>query len=147
MSIQTDGYQTKIVFTSDTLSSAEEALQFEIKELTPPGVSGGGAIDTTTMANTTWRTAMNKSLKSLLPMNMVIAYDTELWDGMVAMCNDNQLIKIIFPDDSELEFWGFVDEFVPNAQIEGEQPTANVAIIPTNYDEDASAESGPSYTD
>jgi len=147
MSIQTDGYQTKIIFTSSALSSAEEALQFEIKEITPPGVSGGGGIDTTTMSNKTWRTFLPKSLKTLLPFSMVIAYDTELYDGMIAMCNDNQEIFITFPDDSVLTFWAYVDEFVPNAQIEGEQPTASVTIIPTCYDEDDSEESDPVYTD
>lgn len=147
MSIQRDGYQMKIVFTSSSLTSAEEALQFEIKELTPPGVSGGGAIDITTMSNTTWRTSYPKSLKSLMPLSMVIAYDTELYDGMIAMCNDNQLIKLIFPDDSELEFWGFVDEFIPNAQIEGDQPTANVTIIPTLWNADLDEETSPDYSD
>lgn len=147
MSIQTDGYQTKIIFTSASLSSAEEALQFEIKELTPPGVSGGGGIDITTMSNETWRTMAAKALKTLTPLSMVIAYDTELYDGMIDMCNDNQEIFVDFPDDSRLTFWGFVDEFLPNAQVEGEQPTANVTVIPTNYDEDAAAEDGPDYAD
>ena len=147
MTIQRDGYQTKINFTSSSLSSSEEGLQLEIKELSPPGVSGGGPIDITTMSNLTWRTSYPKSLKTLLPLNMVIAYDTELYDGMIAMCNDNQLIQITFPDDSELEFWGFVDEFVPNAQVEGEQPTASVTIQPTLFSEDTDAELAPDYTD
>jgi len=147
MSIQTDGYQTRITFTSDALSSAEEALQFEIKELTPPGVSGGGAIDISTMSNETWRTFAAKSLKTLTPFSIVIAYDTALYEGMIDMCNDNQEIFITFPDDSVLTFWAYVDEFVPNAQIEGEQPTATVNIIPTCFDEDAGEEDGPDYTD
>lgn len=147
MAIQTDGYQTKIAFTSASLSSAEEGLQFEIKELSPPGVSGGGSIDLTSMVNTTWRTFAAKSLKTLMPMSLVIAYDPELYDGMIAMCNDNQEIVITFPDSSFLTFWGYVDEFVPNAQVEGEQPTANVTIIPTNVDANADAEDGPYYTD
>ena len=147
MTIQRDGYQTKINFTSSSLSSAEESLQLEIKELSPPGVSGGGPIDITTMSNSTWRTAYPKSLKTLLPLSMVIAYDTELYDGMIAMCNDNQLIQITFPDESELEFWGYVDEFVPNAQVEGEQPTASVTIQPTCFSEDTAAEIDPDYSD
>ena len=99
------------------------------------------------MSNSTWRTAYPKSLKTLLPLSMVIAYDTELYDGMIAMCNDNQLIQITFPDESELEFWGYVDEFVPNAQVEGEQPTASVTIQPTCFSEDTAAEIDPDYTD
>ena len=146
MAILNDGYQTTITFTSSQISSGVTISNImEEKEVPPPGIAGGGAIDTTSMRNSAWRTAAAKSLKSLQPITLVVAYDPDLYDEMINMVNDNQEITITFPDGSTLVFWGFVDEFVPNALTEGEQPTANVTIVPTNKD-DSGSETAPVYT-
>jgi len=148
MTIQSDGYQTTVDFSSSEISSDVIIISImEEKEVTPPGVAGGGANDASTMRNETWRTMSPKSLKTLTPVTIVIAYDPALYDEMVAMVNDNQLITITFPDDSTLAFWGWIDEFTPNANIEGEQPTANITIIPSNQDaDDNNAEVAPVFT-
>jgi len=148
MTIMNDGYQTTIAFTSAKMDSQANLLTLmEEKEITPPGVAGGGANDATTMRNTTWRTMAPKVLKTLTESPFVVAYDPELYDEMVAMINDNQLITITFPDTSTLAFWGWIDSFTPNAQVEGEQPTANVVIIPSNQDgNNNNAEIAPDYT-
>ena len=148
MAIQTDGYQTTISFSSAQIGSGVTMSNIlKERELTPPGISGGGGKEVTTMRNTTWRTFQSKSLKTLMPFTILITYDTELYDQMMNMINDNQELTITFPDSSELVFWGFVDEFVPSGQIEGGQPTATVTIIPTNLDaDDSDAECGPNYT-
>ena len=147
MVIQKDGYQTTIAFTSAEMDSQNFLLEvMEEKEVTPPGVEGGGANDATTMRNTTWRTMAPKMLKTLTQAPIVVAYDPEVYDEMVAMINDNQAITITFPDLSRLVFWGFINSFIPNAQVEGEQPTANILIIPTNMDGDNDdAEIAPDY--
>ena len=50
----------------------------------------------------------------------------------MAMVNSNQLITITFPGAETLAFWGWIDEFTPNAHVEGEQPTAELTIQPSN---------------
>lgn len=134
-----DGFSTTITFADDS------DVQLWEKEVTPPGISGGGANDTTTMQNSAWRTMSPKSLKTLSPASLVVAYDTVLYTEIVAMANSNQLITITFADDSTLAFWGWIDEFTPNRIVEGEQPTAELTIIPSNQN-DSGTEVAPVHT-
>jgi len=129
-----DGFPTKITFSG--AGSQVDVYLFE-KEVTPPGFTGGGAIDTTTMRNETFRTKLPKSLIDTSPCSFTGAYDTSLYTEILTAINVNQEIVVTFPDDSTLTFWGWVDEFTPNALVEGEQPTASVTIIPSNWDGDA----------
>lgn len=121
-----DGFSTLIEFSEDS------DVQMWEKEVQPPGADGGGENDTSTMRNTTWRTKAPKGLISLSPASAVVAYDPAVYDEIIAMLNVNQQITITFPDASTLVFWGWIDKFTPNALKEGEQPTANVEIIPSN---------------
>jgi len=148
MTIMGDGYQTTIDFSSSEMTSdAFILLLMEEKEVTVPGISGGGANDASTMRNATWRTMSPKSLRTLTPMTVTIAWDSALYDEIVNMINDNQLITITFPDGSTLAFWGWIDDFAPGAQSEGSQPTATITIIPSNQDGDNNdAEIAPVYT-
>jgi hypothetical protein len=139
MSILNDGYQTLIDFADFP------SVNFKEKEVTPPGVIGGGPNDTTTMRNETWRTQQPKFLKSLGESGCVVAYDPQFLEDAVDMVNVNQLITITFPDGSTYAFWGWLDEFQPNAHKEGEQPTANVKILPSNQDADGN-ETAPVFT-
>lgn len=134
-----DGHGTLITF------SADSDVQLWEKEVTPPGVSGGGENDVTTMHNTTWRTRSPKQLKTLSPASFVAAYDPAVYDEIVSMVNTNQQITITFPDGATLVFWGWIDEFTPNRIIEGEQPTAEVTIIPSNQN-NSDAETAPVFT-
>lgn len=134
-----DGQSTTILFSEDSDVKLWE------KEVTPPGVSGGGANEITTMRNTAWRTMAPKTLKTLSEASLVAAYDPAVYDAVVAMLNENQLITITFPDGSRLAFWGWIDEFKPNRIVEGEHPTAEITIIPSNYDADGD-EVAPDYT-
>lgn len=134
-----DGFATLIEFSLDS------DVQLWEKEVTPPGVAAGGPIDTTTMRNTAWRTMSPKQLKTLTAMTLVAAYDPAVYDEIVAMCGVNQLITITFADDSTLAFWGWIDEFKPNQIVEGEQPTAEVTIHPSNQN-NSQVEVAPSYT-
>jgi len=135
-----DGHSTTIEFSV----GASDTIKLYEKEMTPPGVSGGGENDTTTMINDAWRTKSPKQLKTLAPASFVAAYDPAVYDEIVAMVNVNQSIVITFPDASTLTFWGWMDEFTPNAITEGEQPTANITIIPSNQDADGT-EFPPEY--
>ena len=136
-----DGFSTTISFASAPSGFSVELYE---KQLQPPGISGGGPIDTTTMQNSAYRTFWPKSLKTLTPATLQIAYDPTIYDSMIAMVNDNQLITITFPDSSTLAFWGWIDEFTPNANVEGEQAIADVTIQPSNQN-DSKVEVAPAW--
>ena len=124
-----DGFATLITFAN------YPSVQLWEKEVTPPGISGGGANDITTMRNTAWRTRAPKKLKTLSDASGVYAYDPAAYNDLVSMINENQEITITFPDAQTLTFWGWMDEFTPARAVEGEQPTAEVTIIPSNQDD------------
>jgi len=137
-----DGFSTKITFSA----GPSGGVLFYEKDVTPPGVSGGGENDTTTMRNTAWRTKSPKKLKTLTPCRATVSYDPAVYDDIVAMLNDNQLITVQFADGSTLAFWGWLDEFTPAPAKEGEQPTADITIIPSNQD-DSGVETAPVYAE
>ncbi len=124
-----DGYQTLISF------AANPAIKFFEKTVTPPSVEGGGEVDTTTMRNERWRTKNPKQLITLGESSLTVAYDPLVYPEIVEMVNVNQLITITFPDGDELEFFGWLDDFTPGENVEGEQPTADVTIMASNQDE------------
>jgi hypothetical protein len=125
--VLTDGFKTLISIGSTYL---------EWKEIQPPGMVGGGGIDTTTHTNTAWRTMAPKALKTLSDSGGVCCYDPAHLDDILAQISVNQLITVTFPDNSTMAFWGWLDEFTPDALVEGEQPTASMKIIPSNQDAD-----------
>lgn len=135
-----DGFKTLISFA---LSSS---VKFWEKSITPPGMSGGGPNDTTTMRNTLYRTKAPKKLITLDPATVVVAYDPAVYPQIVSMLNQNQAITITFPDDSTLVFWGWIDSFAPSEASEGEQPTATVTIQPSNQNA-SGVETAPVQTD
>lgn len=126
MSILTEGHPTIITFAN------YPSVAFEEKEVTPPGVDGGGANDTTTMRNTAWRTQAPKVLKTLSECSFTAAYDPAVYDTIVSMVNENQLITVTFSDGQTVSFWGWLDTFVPARCTEGAQPEAEVTIQPSN---------------
>ena len=123
------------------------SVNFYEKQVTPPGLDGGGENDTTTMQNTTYRTRAPKQLVTLTESTLVAAYDPDVYDDIVGAngINNNQLITITFPDGSTLAFWGWINSFVPNEMVEGSQPTANVSIMCSNQN-GAGAETAPVFT-
>ena len=133
MGIINDGHPTTISFAGG-FSGTGGVLEMKEKELTPPGVEGGGPNDTTTMRNSTWRTKQPKQLLTLTDSTITVAYDPDVYNEILAMVNVNQEITITFPDATTLTFWGWVDMFSPNAVVEGEQPTAEITIVPSNQD-------------
>jgi len=134
-----DGYQTLISFANNP------TVHFWEKSVTPPGMDGGGPTATTTMHNTQLRTFAPKFLVTMTEGSMVCAYDPVVYDEIITnLLNQNQLITVTFPDGSTVQFWGWVDKFTPNEHTEGEQPTANVSIQPSNQN-DSGVETLPVY--
>lgn len=135
-----DGFATII-----TLENLPDVKIFE-REVTPPGYSGGGPIDTTTMRNLAYRTMAPKKLKTLSKVSVTAAYATSALDGIWAQIGVVQLITITFPDGSTLAFYGWIDEFTPAAHKEGDQPTASITIQPAMRNPTTGAEVAPVYT-
>jgi len=134
-----DGFSTTIGFAD------YPAVSFWEKEVTPPGIQGGGENDTSTMRNTVWRTKAPKQLKTLSECSFTAAYDPVVYDDIVAMIQTNQLITVTFPSGATVAFWGWLDDFTPGANTEGEQPTADCTIIPSNQNA-SDVETAPVYT-
>ena len=134
-----DGYQTLISFASDP------TVLFYEKTVTPPGVDGGGEIDTTTMQNSTWRTRNPKALITLSEAATTVAYDPATYPEIIALVNVNNLITVTFPDGDTLAFWGWLDKFIPGEHVEGEQPESEITIIPSNQNA-SGAETAPVHT-
>jgi len=133
-----DGFSTRITFSSNP------SVKLYEKDVSPPGIDGGGEVDTTTMRNTTWRTRNPKKLKSLSESSFTAAYDPTVYSQLVAMINVNQQITITFPDAKTLVFWGWLNSFKPASLKEGEQPTAECQIIPSNQNS-SGVETAPTY--
>ena len=139
MALLTDGYQCSIAFAEDS------DVQMEVIDLTLPGIDGGGVIDQTTMTNTTYRTAVPKSLVSITDSTLTVAYDGDFIDEVISMINTNQQITITLSDTSTYVFWGSLGSFTPGTFTEGERPTATVTLNVTNRNA-AGTETGPVYT-
>lgn len=134
-----DGFSTLI-----QLSLAPTIKLWE-KDVTPPGITSGGPIETTTMRNTTMRTNAPRQLKALTQVSATVAYATVAIETVInTLIGVNQLVTIDYPDGSHLQFWGWVEEFTPATHTEGEQPTANLVVQPSNRDS-SGAEFTPAY--
>jgi hypothetical protein len=142
MALYTDGYQTIISINS---LAGVPGLVLAEKTVTPVGLDAGGPIDVTTMRNVSMRTNVPKALVTLDPMTVTAAYDARAYPNFFANLRLNQRISVTFPDNNVVRFWGYVDKFKPAALKEGEQPTAEVTIQPTNLDK-TGKESFPQFS-
>jgi hypothetical protein len=133
-----DGFSTIITFANIPTIKIFE------KEVTPPGITSGGPIDTTTMRNTAWRTMSPRQLKSLTGVSATVAFATDAIDAIMAQIAVNQLVTVTFPDGSSIEFYGWLEEFTPGSFKEGEQPTAALKVQPSNRDNNG-VETEPNY--
>ncbi len=134
-----DGFSTII-----TLENLPTVKLYE-KEVTPPGITSGGPIDTTTMRTTTWRTNAPRQLKSLSPVSATVAFASEVIEQMIAQVGVNQFVTVTFPDGSSIGFYGWVEEFTPAAFTEGEQPTATLTVQPSLIHPTTGATVAPDY--
>jgi hypothetical protein len=121
-----DGYQTLIAFAADPDVSLWE------RTVKPPGIDGGDEVDTTTMHNEEVRTFGPRSLKTMTASTFTAAYDPEVYDQIMALCNENGWITVHFPDGSGIDFAGYLKTFEPADISEGEMPEATVTIVCTN---------------
>lgn len=135
-----DGFPTRMVFAASTTASLWE------KSIKPPGMDGGEAIETTTMRNTTWRTMASRSLKTLTDMTGEAAYDPVIYSTLLSIINVETTVTIQFYDGTTLAFYGFLRLVEPNDIVEGEQPTLQFTVTPTNVDPTTRGEEAPVLT-
>lgn len=135
-----DGKGTQISLGSNSLQEVS---------ITPPSISSGGEINTTTHRNGTWRTKSPKILKEFGEVSFSAVYDPAQVGTMLTSVGTNQEITVTFADSTTLVFYGYIDSFSPGEITEGELPTADVTIIPTLQDGTASApgsETAPTFS-
>jgi len=137
----TDGHPTQVTFFA--LGTGVTILLKETS-VTPPGIDGGGPNDTTTMRNTEWRTKQPKTLKELTDASLEFQYDPAIYDQILEIINVNGLIRVDFPDESALEFYGWLNNFTPGECTEGSMPKATGTIHCSNQD-NAGNEVAPDY--
>ena len=78
--------------------------------ISPPSVTGGGALEVTTHRNGTWRTKAPKTLKDLGEVSFSAVYDpAEFNTTGLGKVNVNQAITVTFPDTATLVFYGFIE--------------------------------------
>lgn len=140
MPLLDDGLSTSITFGTSTITFYEET------EVTPPGFSGGGKKNVTTLRNIRARTYRPKLLLDVTDTSKTVRYDPAIYPQIKEAMQVNQEITTTFPDGSTLVFWGWIEEFQPNALVEGEPPTAEVTICASNIDETDGSEVFPVYT-
>lgn len=131
MAILNDGFNTTINFPfAGTL--------FIEKEITPPSLDGGGEINITAMRNFFWRTRAPKFLRTLDKIALKVRFDPKIYfiAAMPSQLNVNQIIGLIFPvltnsPPRTLSFPGWANKFSPGSFKEGEEPLADMEIIPS----------------
>lgn len=134
-----DGHSTKIAFAADP------DVSFWEKQVQPPGMDGGDAIDTTTMYNVLVRTSSSRALITMTEMSCTAAYDPRVYDQILALINVEGAVTVLFPDGSMVAFFGYLKNFEPQQHQEGAQPEANITVVPTNTDPSDGSEAVPNY--
>lgn len=136
MGILADGFNTTISFPGAGVTFIE-------KEVTPPAIDGGGEINITAMRNLFWRTKAPKYLVTMDKLAIKARYDPVVYGagGIRAVVNSNRQITLAFPTlflggansapAVTVAFYGWLNKFAPEAMKEGDEPLADIEIIPS----------------
>jgi len=133
-----EGLGTTITFAGHTFT-----LTIDPSSITPPGLDGGDAIDSTSLSNVLYRTKEPKSLIDVTDGGLTVFYDPAAWDDIVSAMNDNVLITVTFSNSDTLAFYGYIKTFEPGESVEGEAPSAEMVVVATA--QTAGTETAPVY--
>lgn len=114
-------------------------------EVTPPGVSGGDAINTTTQHNTEWMTKAARALKELTDGKVRCAYDPK-YGEISDIINSEDTITVRWPDGSTAAAFGYASDWKPDGMSHGNLPTGDLTLVFTNWDPANDVEAGPVFT-
>jgi hypothetical protein len=135
-----DGHGSFITFAADP------NVSFWEKSITPPGVEGGDAIDTTTHWNEELRTMALRQLKTLTDGSGTVSYDPAVLPQIIALVNVPTTVTYTFPNGDTWCFFGGLRNFAPGELVEGTPPEASITVTPTNVDPTTGDEELPVYT-
>jgi hypothetical protein len=76
----------------------------------------------------------------------LVTFDPILYTAMLALINVETTVTVRFPDTSTLAFYGFLKSFTPGEFVEGEPPTVDLEVVPTNQDPTSGDEEAPVLT-
>jgi hypothetical protein len=154
MALIYDGYSTVVIV------NVANPIIFALSEkmVTPLALKGGGGIDSTDMKTRRMRTQVPKALIGADPMKYTVYYDPAVLPQILNNFQLNVAMLIRFPNGSGWSFYGWLDEFDPSENKEGENPTAVVTLVPSfqngttiltsggsNRFSSSGAENAPSY--
>lgn len=123
-----NGYQSLITFAADANVELWE------KNVTPPGVDGGDAINITTQHNQDVVTKHPNSLYEVMDGQSTCAYARILYTAIKSLINVNTTITYRFSDGGTVAVFGYLKSFTPNGMERGGQPEATIVIVHTNID-------------
>lgn len=123
-------------------------VEFYEKEVQIPGFMMGGPIITSTMRNTKYVTKSAKALLDIPDNNCKVSFTSDAFatTNVHDMMGVNQLITYNLPDGATYALYGFVDEFMPDPFVIGEQPSANLRICHTLTHPTTKVETAPVFT-
>lgn len=122
------------------------SAKFYVKQMSPPGLDGGAAIQTTLLANAKYHTYTPPKLVTLTDFTCQVSYNSDAMVDAVSFINLNQLITFTWPDGFTWTFYGYIMKFAPGELTPGTQPIATVTIHPTMENPSTLAETNPTYT-
>lgn len=134
-----DGVGTIVSF------AASANVKFSELSLQPPGFVGGGPINNTGLRNVRVRTQNPKKLVSVSASKGTAKYDPLALEDIYALQGVNNAITITHPDGATTVAWGWLEEFVPGENAEGELPVADLLIEWSN-ENDSGVETKPVTT-
>ena len=136
-----NGFRALITFARDT-----NVAMWEIA-VTPRGLAGGDAIDTTTQHNTRRRTKAPQGLVEDQEASFTFAYDPKIKSEIEQLVNQETTITERFPDGSTDAYYGYLMSVEFDALEQGTMPTGTATIQPTAWDEANDVEADPTFVE
>lgn len=121
-------------------------VKFYVKQMAPPTIDAGQAIQTTLLANSKYHTFTTPKLISLMEFTLTVSYNSDAMVDAITFVGHNQLMTFTWPDGFTFVFYGAIMKFAPGELVPGTQPTATITIQPTMENPSTLAETAPTHT-
>jgi hypothetical protein len=126
---------------------------FELYEIsvTPPSMTNGDEIDTTTQHNIQFTTKAPRGSYEATPLldygetSSKCGYDPIVYNGAKSHMGKETTITKEWADGSTLAFFGYLKSLDFDEESRGEFPTCTAVFMQTNWDPTGKVEAGPTY--